>query len=299
MSNTVHIKQNEPKYQQYLMAQRQLYTDCKKWQKIWFTCAVVIAVISSGIMSFSDIVSIYLSVFYLILAAIEWIINKSVIQGIKKRAAKIQELFDCELFELPWNNTDGSKPDEKTIQKAADKFKAKTSIEDQEKLRNWYKSDYKDLPLYKARIFFQSDSLQWDFNLRYEYAGHLLMIVFLVLMGLIVLGIIFDWSFRQFAHELLFVLIPIAFFVWDLIHGHITAASAQRKAKFKIDALIKLINEEVPSDQNLSEEKLTIISKDFQNCIYKLRSESPSVGDEFYEKKRKEYQELEQYKFQV
>ena len=63
------------------------------------------------------------------------------------------ELFDCDVLEMPWNETIGGKPEAETIFRAYEKFKEKCSSEAWDKLKNWYTPpNLEQLSLSQGRI---------------------------------------------------------------------------------------------------------------------------------------------------
>src|SRR2546429_7322325 len=79
----------------------------------------------------------------------------------RERAAKIQELFDCDVLELPWNSVKaGIPPTPEEIHGNADKYiradDGSTPVE------NWYPPAVGALPLGVARIVCQRANCWWD-----------------------------------------------------------------------------------------------------------------------------------------
>lgn len=82
-------------------------------------------------------------------------------------AAKIQELFDCELLHIPWNYAkNGKKPTTEIILKFAQKY----NESNRESLKDWYPVEIQPLPVEFARLICQRANCWWDAELRKRYA---------------------------------------------------------------------------------------------------------------------------------
>ena len=102
-----------------------------------------------------------------------------------RRGAVIQEMFDTELFGLPWNQTAaGPKFPPHEISKLARKFTPGRGRGD--RLRNWY-VDTNGVPQPYDIFICQEQNLGWDARLRRRWAATLLTLVIAwTLLGLLI-----------------------------------------------------------------------------------------------------------------
>lgn len=137
-----------------------LYSDIKQasgllqqkflgWQ-IFITIAISIFVLLCQKYYFISPLSAVLLVIYDVLVTHH-------IKNIKIKAAKIQELFDCNVLSLEWDEIiSEDKPsieDIKLISK---------SYEDRESILNWYPDEVKEVDIHIGRILCQRSNLWWD-----------------------------------------------------------------------------------------------------------------------------------------
>src|SRR5688572_12150491 len=99
--NQIAVEQNSQKQLERLAAQRELYSSEKKWHGFQIILTVIIPVILAALsfilMDFAVIAAIFgVASFLIDISVVEPIISKR-----KTKAAKIQELFDCDILQLP------------------------------------------------------------------------------------------------------------------------------------------------------------------------------------------------------
>jgi hypothetical protein len=102
-------------------------------------------------------------------------------QRLKDLAARIQESFDCEVLDLPWQEIMvGQRPAGEAITEWGS-LKAGESY-DAHKLKNWYPTEIVSRDVSYARAICQRTNCWWDARLRRRYAAWWMAIV--VLLGL-------------------------------------------------------------------------------------------------------------------
>src|SRR4051812_23567705 len=109
--NKISERQNEERQMNFLFVQRELYSGAKKYF-IWrTTIALVFATIGPIITSLNDEIGIYIGITAIAYLLIDNLFLERIESSKRLNAAKIQELFDTYLFELPWNKfVAGKKP---------------------------------------------------------------------------------------------------------------------------------------------------------------------------------------------
>lgn len=288
--NHIPTKQNQEKYLKYLAAQRQLYDENKKWVSLILYLPIGFAFLGNIVFALVNWSTISPLVTWLtwIFNIVELFAILYLASNIRKSAAKIQELFDCEVLELSWNDALGPKPKPEVIYKAYDRFTNKHNQSEWEKLKNWYTHpELGELPLVQARIACQKENIWWDSEQRREYARGAIIATVLIFIVLITIGIIADWSLQQFLQG------PIAIsgtlLILGIKHGyrHIEAAN-------RLDDLYNCVNElwEEASQQDVDDNKVTQKTRDLQTEIFHQRSDNPPVFSWFYNKIRKKYERI-------
>lgn len=86
----------------------------------------------------------------------------------RELAARVQELFDCDVLRMTWNEVRiGAKPEPEDIHQAAHRRNTKRN----DSFYNWYPPAVSDLPAHVARAICQRANVSWDSRLRLFYRG--------------------------------------------------------------------------------------------------------------------------------
>ncbi|MEW6717613.1 MAG: S-4TM family putative pore-forming effector [Chloroflexota bacterium] len=286
--NQITVKQNQDKYLQYLAAQRQLYDDDKKIKGVFLVLSLVIAFLGNGTFLALNLSVIPPLVTWIIwLYAIGNLLVLPLLTASKRQmAAKIQELFDCEILELPWNDSLGKKPEPEEIYKAYKKYKKRHTPEDWEKLKNWYTTPkLGEMKLSQARVACQRENIWWDAEQRREYARGVIIATIITFVALITVGIIADWSFRLFFQG------PLALSLTILVIGISHGISHLEAAKV-LDELLTRSTElwQLASRNEENESEISRRSRDLQTEIYHHRKGNLPVFSWYYARLRSKYE---------
>lgn len=286
--NPITEKQNQEKYLRYLAAQRQLYDDAKIWYGIFLVAGIMIAILGNGAFLFGNwtFVPPLVTLFAWVYALGEPFVLPLFASQKRSTAAKIQELFDCDVLEMPWNETIGKKPEPETIIRAYEKFKEKRSSEAWDKLKNWYTPpNLEQLSLTQGRIACQRENIWWDSELRRAYALRVNIVAVLLFILLLTWGIVSDWSLRELLSG------PMAFSLSVLFIGLIHGLS-HLKAANRLDDLRSFANSlwEKAAKNEVSDAELTQKSRDLQTEIFHHRSETVPVFTWYYDRLREKFE---------
>ena len=193
----------------------------------------------------------------------------------KKTAAKMQEEFDCELFGLPWNAIRCSTtPETEVLNEAADKFARKLKNANH---RDWYPKEVGRLPLPLARLICQRAAVWWDMSQRRKYAGWLVAIVSVLVVGVVALSFTADQRVRDMV---LSVYVPIAPAVVWAVRECIRqrdAVSALEKLKGQIESIF---SDAISGKRNFAE--LDQLSRNIQDMAFDGRARNPLFFDFIY-----------------
>lgn len=152
--NSIPQEQNAAKQIERLAAQRQLYSEAKRLQAIHFAlsvpCVVALAFVTLAFPALKPTALIW----NLVIAVIDVSLLSVRQEEFKTRAARIQELFDCAVLDLPGRELKGTAkvlPEE--VDRAAATYRKKHS--DLSDLSNWYPVCVGSVPMPLARIICQ------------------------------------------------------------------------------------------------------------------------------------------------
>ena len=202
---------------------------------------------------------------------------------IKKQAAKIQEVFDCDILELEWAAIKiGRRPDEETVLEAASYFKK--SNPNYPHLTDWYPPEIDQLPIHQARIICQRTNCWWDSKLRRKYANWIVALLVTLVIALLIIGLIGNSSLESFILRTLVPLNPAFLLGTRQYSEHIESANSWHKLKEYSEQLW----EQAISKQKVPQE-LTQSSRCLQDEIYEHRCKSPLIFDWLYRRLRPAY----------
>ena len=201
----------------------------------------------------------------------------------KKVAAKMQEEFDCELFGLPWNEIRCTTPPEtELLNEAAEKFRRKNTTA---KHRDWYPPEVGRLPLPLARLICQRAAVWWDMSQRRKYAGWLVLIVAVLVVGVVAVSFTADQRDRDMV---LSVYLPIAPAVVWAVRECIRqrdAVSALEKLKGQIE---RIFADAISGKRSFGE--LDQLSRNIQDMNFDGRSRNPLFFDFIYNHLRPDHE---------
>ena len=208
-------------------------------------------------------------------------------RALRQRAAAIQEQFDCEVLELPWNPIAVEAPPgrEPVSPVPEDSTTGSESPRNEQKL---YSPDVEAVPLVAGRLICQRANLYSDSELRRPYAVLLWMVALAVPVVLIVWALA---SGRDVA-ALLVVFpagLPLVLWAGQEARSQNDAADRVQRLRKSADDIWKTLIAEVlrqPTWERIDEERYLDASRTLQDQIYLHRVESPKVPDWFYRQSR-------------
>jgi hypothetical protein len=206
-------------------------------------------------------------------------------KSLKEKAARIQELFDCDVLQLPWQELKGQRPEAELVAEGSSRYcRADPRYE---AIRDWYAPAVRQLPIHLARLVCQRSSCWWDAKLRRRYSVSVLAA--LGLFSTLIIGL----SLRQGATLENFILtgitplIPaITLAIKQFFEHNEAAAGADRLRDFSQ----KLWGDALHG--RLAVEEVTSQSSQLQDEIFDHRRQSPLIFDWIYQRLRNEHEDL-------
>jgi hypothetical protein len=274
--NNILTLQNRPESIRMLAAQRQLYKEAKKCLvlQIFFTVPLTILfsflrLALSGVNSNATSFVIFLG---LLVTFSDILINHCYISNYRTKAAKIQEQFDCEVYEMSWDSISvGAKITIETINKFADKYVSIPNMP----LEDWYPVEIAGLSKNEAILICQKTNLYYDSSLRNKYIRAVIISSLVILS--ILLGVAFIGN-PHFTTLIVFIIAPFA----PIVYLTLKIYFEHRKSVKALDELRNNITSLSENKKNPTTQELRKI----QNSIYRSRKDSALVPDFFYNWKR-------------
>jgi hypothetical protein len=149
--NSIPIIQNQPEELSRLAAQRHLYSDAKRIFIVQLVLAGPIAIAWAFAVILHPELKSWAALFGVIVALADVILFTPWQKRLRDCAARIQEEFDCNVLDLPWNSIKvGQRPEPELIKEHADAYSKIASRFSP--LSNRYPPVVGDLPLSVARV---------------------------------------------------------------------------------------------------------------------------------------------------
>jgi hypothetical protein len=271
-------EQNSEDNLKLLAAQRHLYTNAKNLQ-IWnFIIPISLSVIAPIIVYYLPDFRNLLTIIGAIWFGIFFIINYLSINKIRS-AATIQEQFDTNLFELPWNKIRvGNKVSPEIINDANRAFKG-----NKKDLENWY-SVPEDMPCPLNILHCQRSNLVWDWRLRRNYAVSIIIIVIIPIIISIIVTIIKNLTFTEFMLSLLIPSLSSITKGINIVADNIKIANEKENLEKKLNDLW---------ESGVKDPKTVTIEtcRQIQDKIFDFRCNPLLIPDNWYNWLKKNYQE--------
>lgn len=281
--NEIPQMQNLPENIDRLAAQRHLYTIAKCYSiSIFMLCIVLPILLSFLIVLFPSYgwLSKLIVVISFLITFVKLILG-SIKTDCQNLAARIQQLFDCDLFLLPWNEAlCGNKPLPEEV------FKYKQGV-DTSQLYNWYEKEIGTLSLEKGALVCMRTNVVYDQGIRKSYLRVCTATATVASFIVFFVGLLTNPSFWALFIYGVVPLMPIAVWYIDMRKQHIKNMKALNKLQILITSSIEnAIKSNIVSCDDL----MTI-----QNFMFIHRSTSYTIPDVVYRWKRDEFEKATSY----
>lgn len=216
------------------------------------------------------------SVLCFIITALDALVLDRLVASSREQAAKCHELFDRELFQLPWPAAMvGDQPANEDLAQDSRGYLARPST--MGRLRNWYPACLFELPMELARIACQRASLWWDAALRRRlvrwYYG--LGIAFAIAVLLVVF-----FSKQSVEQAMVLAFAPVApALIWFFreAHRHHEVVELRERGRVQLEAIWQQA-----LNGNADQQLLRDAAMDAQWVLYYTREQGPLVFTWFY-----------------
>jgi len=278
-------KENLPRNIERLAAQKEIYFSAKRLFALQFiitgVVTIVLALIGIALAYFTS-ASDWNWVrggYGLIATTGDLFFINHFINQLRQNAACVQELFDCDVLDLPWNKVCcGPQLGPEDIKKYADKHLKRVGNYD--KLKTWYAETIKDVDGPAAKVICQRSNFAYDAAIRRSFLFWVAGISLGILIGVLVIALLLNASARSIVSMSLFPILPILLFAGKLIKEHRT--SLQNLDSLS-SAITSLWTEVLGGNAN---DNMNATLRQIQDKIYQNRKTSPLIPEWFYDWKR-------------
>ena len=282
--NWITTEQNTERQLQRLAAQRQLYATAKKVFGFHVLLSGPLAVASAFLALLFPSTRSYVALWALaiVLCDVMWLTPWQ--KRLRESAARIQELFDCDVLSLPWNDLKaGKRPEPELVKEQSAKYA--TWAEKMPPLTHWYPAETGELPLQIGRIVCQRSNCWWDSKQRRRYATAIIAVVFVVFFVVLMLALRNQFTLEDFMLKVLAPLAPALLLGVRQYLDHIEAAARLDKLK---DHAEKLWSEALSGGKSVA--FLTTAARGLQDELLEGRRRSPLVLDTVFKWLRRDYE---------
>jgi hypothetical protein len=273
--NQIAQEQNSQKQLERLAAQRELYSSAKKWHLFQIILTVLIPVLLAGLAFVINYFAVIVAIFGVASFLIDISIIEPIIKKRKTKAAKIQELFDCDILQLPKSPLKTA--DDITVEEVLLYYNAHIKIATNvEKIKDWYSPKVSQVPIEIARVLCQRTNCWWDSKLRERYSSFLKYSSLFVFIMIMLAGYIANLSLVEIT-LIAGGLVPLFQFCIKQCNDNLDAA-------FRLNELVNYsrqiwddaLQNKYPTDV------LKMNSRRLQDEIFEHRSKSPLILDLYY-----------------
>ncbi|GAB3910608.1 S-4TM family putative pore-forming effector [Mucilaginibacter boryungensis] len=277
--DTVFTRQNEEANIDRLCAQKQLYIEAKKIFMLQIILTVPVTILLSLVKIilftvFNIDISAYVLVYGISLTLIDLIVINLVINDFKLSAAKIQELFDCSVYDLEWNKfCAGKKPNQEIINKYSGKFKL--SGRPESKLKDWYPIELANQTPTKTIVLCQKTNLNYDTSIRKRFRSNTLIVAFVTLLILIVFALFNGFSVKDFITQIACSFLPVFVLTAKIVIEQNKTLKNSEELRNNIEGILD-------DEDNITRKEIRSI----QDKLYTSRKDSALIPEFFYDKIR-------------
>lgn len=268
MPNNICQEQNRDLHIRQLIAQRSLYDRSKTLRGLQAFLAIPVALGWSIGASVLPQLRGWAALWGLSVSVLDMCVFDFFQESWRRTAATIQELFDCEVLNIEWNEAQaGSRPAPEII--------SKYSNGKNDKFHNWYPIPIGELPESAARIVCQRSNLWWDAELRRTYSRWIAGI--LILMVLVALGIGFgrQMTLEHFVLALLAPLFPSVLWLIKEYRSQQKAIESSERLRVRSEAVwARLMAGKI--------EDLALEARALQDGMFDRRRSSPAIFNWVY-----------------
>jgi hypothetical protein len=275
----ITTEQNTPKQLQRLGAQRQLYATAKRIFVLQITLSGPVTVGLAVLVRAYPTTEAAVALWGFILLAFNVLWFAPWLDKRRTAGARIQEVFDCDVLDLPWKEIKmGAKPDPELVKEQSDKDSKNAAR--MPPLHDWYAPSVADIPLHLGRLVCQRSNCSWDAGLRRRYATLVIGVLAIICVLVLVLSLEHNYTLQDFLLKVVAPLAPALGLGYRQFTEQIAAA-------VRCDEL-KTYCQNVWDDalSGADERDITARSRDLQDEIFEGRRTNPPVFDWVYRWKR-------------
>lgn len=284
MENEILAKQKHPDRVLLNRAQCTYYSRAKVLQTLFLAVALLLPAIGANWGADHPEIKPYLALISTVVLVVEIFFGSRAQKQCTKTAAKIQEQFDTEVLNLPWNDfVVGSKVEPELVRSAT---RDTVSPDDQRKFETWYHDSVATIPLPLARLVCQRTNISYDMRVREIYSRGLLVGLFLLGIALSFWGLHEGLNVSGLLTSVLVPFTPLAALIARELRKQADTIETLTSLKLTFDKLWAKAMKD-PHTTSLEQD-----ARNLQDAIYRNRTSNPLVYDWVYKLTRKNNEDV-------
>lgn len=275
--NDIKINQELPKNMLLLKAQRVIYANAKKIYRWQLTFTIIVVIILNFVKLFQkEFINIdltpYIALVSVSITLIDLLFLSGYLSKFKTNGAKAQELFDCRVYNMGWNETNsGDFPENSVIEEAEKRYIHNPKAP----LNNWYHIDLDGLKHEEAILRCQETNLEYDRKLRFHFKNDCIIICLVIVISSFLIATIVNASLQGYLTNFIAPTLPLIVILIKLILDNQKAVKSLEEVR---KAARKLRNSsELPSMNQL---------RQVQDKLYCSRKDSTLIPENYYQYRR-------------
>lgn len=278
--NTIYTNQSARENLDLLYAQACIYDSVKSWSRVNFFLSVILPVMLSAAAAYNrskglidvEIASSFLGLYGLLVLAFNIAIS-GYASGLRKKAASIQEMYDCRVLGIRRNDLKVEESPRDDISRAA-AFFSSNPAEAVKRFgkEGWYVSKVYDAPQSVMALLCHGKNLGWDRSLRDILFWVYLSAIIIFPVAILVYGI----AMKSGLNEVLFYIV----FILPLIRYYLVQFLDNRSSIKRSERLKKYVEKEISNIKVsglVEEDKLGYILRNIQDEMFSYRASCPPV----------------------
>lgn len=278
--NTIYTNQSTRENLDLLYAQASIYDNVKNWNKLNFTFSIIIplllsvATVYNRSLKFVDteLLSSLLGLYGLLVLTFNIAVS-SHISALRRKAASVQEMFDCRVLGIRRNELKVEDIARDEISRAAERFKnSQAKAHKRFGDEGWYVSKVYDAPQSVMALLCHGKNLGWDRSLREAMHMFYLSAFIVAPVATLIYGIVMKSGMNEILFYIVFTMPVIRYFLLQFLDNR---SSIKRSEKLK-----KYVEKEISSIRvsgRVEEEKLGYTLRNLQDEIFAYRASCPPV----------------------
>lgn len=280
---TVATRQNTPASLELAAAAWQAYALGKRVWYIQISSVLASGIVGPIVATTKPSLKVWVSLAAVIITLVDLLVFEPLIKRYKERGAKIQDEFDCDVFDIERDPlATGNGPAHEDIVRLARRRRRVDPADT--RIRDWYPIASGEVPDQLGRLVCQRASTRWDGSLRRELVVIVGTALAVLLLIAVIIALVADLTVEGALLSLVMPMLPLFTRAWKECSLHWGFAEHSERLRGHIDALwLRAVN------GALSTQRLNVEARAIQTELYRRRAAAPFVPTWYFQWRHKDH----------